>query len=418
MQHIIDPAYLADYKEHAGTRQDNDRTLLPGLDAIRRGEDLESLERFAKAYLGMFLDIDNNIPPHDRIHILANEELARGVQDGFSAVLDRNEFPDEGAIADSMIQETQLPIGYILLAALDLFADDPRIAVDKIPADTLRAAICFHYAYKTEMQDKWFAEVLLKRQQDTAQALSVFWQRLIKTGSDHLPGLYHIISHSRYDAISARVVLPVLREIKHCRKAVLRDLLHAALRVADHEQLYALCESALDRWPGAQPGYYIPWLATAFLLHPDKYAMLLGDYCGRSKEKILPLLDFSVMVLITDAEERLHAGAGTFAQLLRIIAPKFTPQQDRYGNPCDNTQKVLYLFYRLATASDPDTASAIRRLGKVRVMKLYSEILDFVAQTQARQAQGEQPLELETFVAQLHADGLIKSRKKWSDLGH
>lgn len=416
--HQVDPAYQAVYAEHEGTRLENDRNLLPGLHAIRTGEDLESLARFAKAYLGMFLDIDNNIPSHERIYILANKELAEGVKAGFGAVLDRHEFPDAATIADSMLSEEQLPIGYVLLAALDLYADDPRLAADKLPVNTLHAAICFHYAYKTEMQDKWFAEVLLERQSDAAQALSAFWLQLIAKASDHLPGLYHIISHSRYDAISAQVVLPVLRNIRHCRKAVLRDLLHAALRVADHEELYALCETALDIWPAAQPAYYIPWLATAFLLHPDKYAMLLTDYCGRSKEKILPLLDFAVMVLMTDAEERLHASADTFAQLLRIIAPKFTPQQDRYGNPCDNTQKVMYLFYRLATATDADAASAIRRLGKVRVMKLYKEILDLVAQTQAAQTRANQALELEDFIEQLHAGDLIKSRKKWSDLGH
>lgn len=409
----VDPKYSADYKEHEVTRLENDRNLLPKLADIRSGHDTESLERFAKAYLGMFLDIDNNIPPHDRICILANETLAEGVLQGFEAVLKQTSFPDEVSIANAMVDERPFAIGYILLAALDLFANDARYAIDRLPATTLRAAICFHYAAKTELQDKWFVEVLQQRQDDVAEALSAFWQQLITRDSDHLPGLYQIISHPQYDAISQRVLLPILASLRHCRKKVLRDILHAALRVTDYADLLPICEQSLTTWSSADPSRYILWLATAFLLEPEKYDMVLADYCGRSKEKILPLLDFSVMVLLTDDQQRLPLHGDTYAHLLRIIAAKFTPQLDRYGNLCDNTQKVMYLFYRLAMASDDDAAAAIKRLGLVRVMKLYKEILQFITDLHTQ----HQPMEFEEFLTRLQSDDSIKSRKKWSDQG-
>jgi hypothetical protein len=143
--------------------------------------------------------------------------------------------------------------------------------------------------------------------------------------------------------------------------------------------------------------------------------MVLADYCGRSKEKILPLLDFSVMVLMTDNEQRLPLTADTFCQLLRIIAPKFTPQQDRYGNLCDNTQKVMYLFYRLATNPDEDTESSIKRLRLVRVMKLYQSILDAVVSVHRHCRQGKTP-EFEAFIAQLMDQNRVKAKLKWSDV--
>ena len=156
------------------------------------------------------------------------------------------------------------------------------------------------------------------------------------------------------------------------------------------------------------------WLTTAFLLQPEQYGQVLMEYCGRSKEKILPLLDFTVMVLLTDDQQRLPLRAEDYAQLLRIIAAKFTPQRDRYGGLCDNTQKVMYLFYRLAMATDADAAAAIQHLGQVRVMKLYSDILVCVAELHAQQ----HPLAFEDFLDQLQAADSIKSRKKWSDQGH
>lgn len=410
----LDSKYAADFKEHEITRIDNDRTLLPKLDAIRDGQDVESLERFAKAYLGMYLDIDNTIPPQDRIVILANAALADAIRQGFEAVLNRGNFPDEITIADAMMNEQPLAIGYILLAALDLLADQPRYAMATLPTPTIRAAICFHYAAKTELQDRWFGQILSLRQDDVAQTLIAFWQQLIARDCDHLPGLYHIIKDERHDAITQHVVLPVLASLQHCRKGVLRDLLQAAMRVCDHAALLQVCETALQHWPPADPSRYTPWLTTAFLLRPEHYAMPLADYCGYSKEKILPLLDFSVLVLQSDQQQRLALHAQVYAQLLRIIAAKFTPQLDRYGNLSDITQKVMYLFYRLATASDADAPAAIQRLTRVRVMKLYNGILVFAGELQAQ----PRPLDYEDFLGQLQARDAIRIRKKWSDLGH
>ena len=410
----LDSKYAADFKEHEVTRLENDRTLLPKLDAIRSGQDIESLERFAKAYLGMYLDIDNTIPPQDRIIILANPALADAIRQGFEAVLKHGNFPDEITIADAMVNEQPIAIGYILLAALDLLADDPRYAITTLPSASMRAAICFHYAAKTELQDKWFAQILTQRQDDVAHALVAFWQHLIARDGDHLPGLYQIINHAQYDAISRRVVLPVLASLQHCRKGVLRDLLHAALRICDHVELLQVCETALHNWTRADPSRYMLWLTTAFLLRPEHYAMTLAEYCGHSKEKLLPLLDFSVLTLHDDTQRRLTLTAQAYTQLLRIIAAKFTPQLDRYGNLSDITQKVMYLFYRLATATDTDAPMAIQRLGQVRVMKLYNDILRFVAALYAQR----QPLSFEDFLDQLQATDAVRIRKKWSDLGH
>ncbi|MEJ2361036.1 MAG: hypothetical protein P8Z75_06360 [Gammaproteobacteria bacterium] len=408
----LETKYAADFRDHEVTRLENDRTLLPKIEAIRRGEDIESLERFAKAYLGMYLDIDNNIPPRERIVILANPELAKAIEQGFEAVLDHGQFPTEAEIADAMMDEQAHAIGYILLAALDLFSDQPRFVISALPDSTIRSALCLHYATKTELRNKWFDQILQTRQSQVAIALTAFWSQLIARDCDHLPGLYQIIHQQQFDAISREVVLPVLAQLHHCRKAVLRDLLQAAIRVCDRSELLQICTAALDTWNRADPARYMLWLSSAFLLQPEHYTQPLAEYCGFSKEKILPLLDFSVLVLQGDQARPLGLSASALATLLRVIAAKFTPQYDRYGNLCDNTQKVMYLFYRLAMTDEAQ--AAIHQLGQVRVMKLYKDILKRVAElhTQARTPSFDE------FLEQLAATGSVRSRKKWSDLGH
>jgi hypothetical protein len=405
--------YPVDYREHEGTRLENDRLLLPISDEIRSGKNIEHLDRFAKAYLGLFLDIDNTIPPNDRINILANPELAAEIKSGFEAILAKESFPGPEQIADS-IYEDAYPEGYVLLAALDLFSDDPRYDFGKLSSKTIVAAICFHYAYQTEIQDKWFISAMQNNEKDVIRAFSRFWQQLIRHNTDHLPGLYQFIDHHKYDHLSKQLLLPVLATWTTVRKKILSKLLHTAIRTSDHDKMLAVCKTALDSWNAAEPGRYILWLASAFILAPEQYEAILLDYSGRSKEKIIPLMDF-VYLIFNDSEiHNLKMNSQALATLLRIIAPKVTPQEDRYGQICDNTRKVMYLFYLLATSRQPEKSEpdrVIKQLKQVRVMKLYTPVLDFVQDLQ----QASTALTFDQFVKQLIERQLIKSKIKRYD---
>jgi hypothetical protein len=406
--------YEQEYANNAGTRHENDVLLLDQIDAIKNGEAIDTLARFARAYLGMYLDIDNSVPADQRIQLLANPALTDAVLKGFSAILKQGDFPEPEKIADSLVDETPIEIGYILLAGLNILSANNPQAILKLPGTCLASAIGFHFANKTEVDNDWFTTLLSAKQQLVGSTLVKFWLRLIERGTNYLPGLYQVISDDRYDEISRYVVLPVLQHWHNQNKATLRDLLHAGLKLAEYKQLLAVCEQALQARIHTDPGRYVLWLATAFLLAPEKYDMVLTDYAGRSKEKILPLLDFVTKVLQQDKASCFAISADAIAQLLRIIAPKFSPQQDRYGNPCDNTRKVMYLFYCLAMSGDEEAQATIKRLGLIRVMKLYDDILSYVASVQAQQSAWSD-MDFDTFLVQLTEQNRIRSRKKWSD---
>lgn len=415
MAQLSSKRFQQEYRNNEAIRNENDQLLLDQLDVIKNGEAIDILARFARAYLGMYLDIDNSVPPLQRISLLANQALTDAVLDGFTVILETGEFPDMDVIADSLLDESPQDIGYIILAGMSILSSDNPAAITNLPDKTIACAIGFHFANKTEVDDNWFPEVLQTKHELVAKSLSTFWLRLIMRGTDFLPGLYLIISHQQYDAISKKIILPVLQYWHHYNKATLRDLLHTALRLANHNDLVAVCEDALAKSNRGDPGRYILWLATTCLLAPDKYDMVLTDYAGRSKEKILPLLDFLVMVLLTDEQNRLAISSDTITQFLRIIAPKFTPQQDRYGNLCDNTQKVMYLFYRLAVTRDAGAAAATRRLGMIRVMKLYDDVLRYIEHLQSRLNHDDITPEFDAFILELIEKDCIRSRKKWSD---
>ena len=408
----IESRFPADFKDHAGTRLENDRRLLPMADEIESGDNIESLERFAKAYLGMYLDMDNSIPPLDRIHILANPELARRVFAGFLTVLQKRPFARAQKIADS-IYTAHLAEGYILLAAQDIFGHEKPDEIPNLPANTLVAAICFSYAYKHSIHQPWLDSILLHRPEVAIHAFSGFWRQLITHNTDHLPGIYLIIRNPDYAHIASVVLLPILADWLSVRKKLLRDMLRCALRTADHEKLYKISESAVTNWNRAEPGRYILWLTVAFILQPDKYHSQLTEYVGRTKEKLLPLLDFCYWVFYTDQLTLNNFDANAYATLIRMIAARITPQKDRYGGLCDNTRKVMFLFYRLACCSNKHVA--IEQLQKVRVMKLYESILKYIDTETLTPDDTPLSEQLDDFLNNIAKLKLIQPRIKWSD---
>lgn len=408
--------YETEYQNNHATRIENDRLLLPVLESIQGGSNIEALERFAKAYLGLFFDVDKRVTPFERIHVIANPQLAQAILAGLNNFITHTRLPDFTQIADSLVDEKPLAEGHILLAALDILVDQDSEKILSLPVHTLQTAVCFHYANQTEIQDRWLQQLLEHDQTIVADVLGVFWLQMIRRGTDYLPGLSQILQQPHLSEIAAQTVITVLQHWRKCRKKTLRTLLHKAWQLADKNKLLQVTQTALQQWNRNEPGRYVLWLATAFLLQPQSHAMLLAEYVGRSKEKIIPLLDFMVLVLQTDNAANRYLDAQAYAQLLQVIAPKITPQYDCYENLCDNTPKVMYLFYCLAVSDDASAVATIQKLCQVRVMKLYMDILNLALEIQA-DAESKK-IAWPDFLARLQSEGRIKARKRWSDLDH
>lgn len=408
----IHSRYSAEYQDKAVERQQNDVSLLPRLEEIQAGQAVEVLARFAKAYLGLFLEMDNSIAASQRIAILANPALATAIWQGIAAVLQRGDLPDAQDIATSMQREQPLDVGYVILAGIFHASETDPVAVLGLPATTLSAAVCFYYANKTGLPAPWLEQVLTQRHTQVATVLLQFWLTLIEQGIDYLPGLMPVLQEPAQQPIARHVVLPVLQHWHNCRRKVLRDVLLAALQVADQSAFRAVAATALSQWNPHEPARYAMWLGAAYLLEPTRYAQILADYLGRSRERILPLLDFVVLALQNDTNRRYELSAAALALLLRSIAPKFTPQEDPHGNLCDNTLRVMYLFYRLSSSRDPHKASVVAQLQQVRVMKLYSAIL----QASLLHQDTVDATGFDGYVATLHRAGQIHCKRNWSDL--
>lgn len=405
--------FCEEYQRHERARLENQPLLENRLEAIRQGTALDALEPFAKAYLGMFYDIDSNVAADARIYLLVNAPMVGPITQGLVKTLQQQTFPRPAEIAEALSTETQLGLGYIALAGFDLFINQGG-KPEQLSPETLQAIICFHYANSTYHADDWLLGLLQNNPEIAAEAYIQFWRALRAKGFAYLPGIQAILENDDLLEIRKRVIVPAAAMMRNNRPKELARLLLAAFSADATQGLYdTACEVLmLEQEVGIRQQVY--WQATAFILEPVTRSNILSGFMGQEKIKILPLLDFISWVL-NENQERLSGEA--IAELIRIIAPKFTPQTDSYGNLSDISQKVAWLFYLLAVKNTLPTMQQTKKLKRVRVLKLYGEVLDEVENLQQRLATGELPQapEAEVFIQQLHDSGKLKSKKKWSD---
>jgi hypothetical protein len=356
------------------------------LQALRAGRLPQALEPFAKAYLGLFLELEEALSPEQRVRQVAGEAVAEAVLEGLVAVAEAGTAPTPEQIGRDLACNALQPYGYVVLAGLARRTQTSgETALLQLPEAMLRAGLCYHYANTPNQPAGWVPYLVAQRPQLAAETFLAFWRPLLGVTDDNLPGLYHMLHQPEWTPLLQRVLLPLLVAWPRCKAPLLGDLLHAALRHVDSRALLSQARAviAADGEPEVKKRIY--WLCVAFLLSPAEFAQALADYAGRWREKTLPLLDFMVQAL-DEGAPGVRLEPRWLAHLLRIIAPTFRRNEPLTGGLDATSSRVLGLFERLGRDASPEAVAAVAELRKVRVMRIYGDVLSQVAEAQRRAA--------------------------------
>jgi len=399
---------LNEAKLHAETRKENDQRLADQHDLIRSGHSIEALEPFAKAYLGLFLEIDSSFEPEQRIRFIASDDLADAVMAGLGIVLTKAELPDAEEIGRKMTEDERFETGYVVLVCMDLLVkknSNPDKAFSSLSNNILSAALCFHYANSNEYRNTW-VDALVKYDRDlVTKTLQQFWLAQMDKGVRYLPGLGEKLKTNEGQALVGEIIIPVLSGWSGYKKKTLNVLLAIALRYANKSKLLPVVENILESETNLNPRMRIVWMTCAFILKPELYWQQMQDYTYRSKEKLLPLLDFTVALL-----DEVTLEVEVLTKIIRLIAPKFPPHIDDFGQMAANPQKTLRLFYALANRKELIN-NELTWLRSARVMKIVSPILDEIESLNQIKCQSDDFPEFPDFMAALFKSGKLKEKR-------
>jgi hypothetical protein len=376
--------------EFEQARFDTEQKLAGKLDELADGSDIKSLESFAKAYLGMYLDIDKHLPPDERVALLAKEHILGSIWSGFAAVLHNHELLTPEEIGCQYAKDERMAQGYIALAAIDreIRQHDGDLGDLLTDDDKLESLICFHYVDRNELKDQWMDYLASQRPQLFSTALLRLWQAIQDCGVERYPGFREILQKKEFSAVLENLALPVLKTVKHINKKLLPLLLMSAFENVSHEELLKTCQARLNNAEFMTIVHHVYWLGSAYLLSPKQYEAEITAYIGRTREKALPLLNFLESVIKNKAVTKVNIDSGMLASLLAMIAPRFRPGRDQFGRLDDNVQKIVWLFDLLGQDGSEEGRQAIKKLKGIRVMRLYSDFLEKAEKDQQRQRNG------------------------------
>jgi len=360
------------------TRTDTHDKLIDRLSDLSKGRDIKALTSFAKAYLGMYLDLDKALLPEQRVALLADEDVLGSIWAGFDTILTQHELPSPDEIGTVFARNERVSIGYIALAAVDKKIRDGSCRILDLEDEILRALICLHYTDQNELQNPWIASLAKNRPDLFAESLITYWQSIREQGSLRFPGFIQTIHDPDYYQVLIVLLLPILGLFHHLDRKTFQRLLQIAfceIQAISPERLLDLCDTSLAKETEIPVCNYACWLCAAFLLNPEAYDQRLFDYMGRTREKALPVLNFLVAVLDQDSAKDLNITAMMMARLLHMIAPKFRPVRDRFGCLDENVEKVVWLFRWLGD-QDYSIDEAVTYLSSVRVMRVYAQYID------------------------------------------
>ena len=357
-------------------RYENNQQLSDKIERIRSAEELSVLESFARAYLGMFYEIDNSLSCDERVELLVSDKIAQAILEGFEVTVKNLDIATPKVIGAEVARGKELAQGYVVLAGMDRLAKQDRLS--EVSQKTLRSAVCFTYSNNIPHSHSWLAASL--RDPDVGiPALDIFWNVLMEKEAHLLPGLKKQLLEDKQPEFIARLSLPVLEAWQSCRIKIFKPLLQQALFFSDHEKMLLIARKKIDQEKLADENQRVFWITAAFLISPDIFDQVLAGYIGRLKQKVLPLLDF-VMDTLGHQQSKEVISAKAIAQLLRIIAPIFPPQFHIYGTDkiLDvNSQNVMFLFHKLSTYPEGEKAQALKILRKARVMKINKKVIDY-----------------------------------------
>lgn len=370
------------------TRFENDEKLLPQLAAIKTAENIQVLIPFAKAYLGMFYVIEKELPEKEKVKLLANNELAEAIFDGFLSSLNLNELPSIENIGAAIAEKKEFQEGYVILAGLDLVAKNSLEDIPKLDEGIVEKGIGFHFSNNSGYHDIWFDYLLAEHKHRVVSALSKYWVAMLKNKVTYLPGKNLVLGDKPDVEITQSCILPMLNNWHNCKEKTLVQLLHLAFKFSEKNEFLTVCEQALKNDTNLNERTRLYWITSAYLMSPEKYFARLSNYVGRVKLKVMPLLDFVILIMKDEGRVNIKLDAKIIVQLLRMIAPIFPPQHHVYGalGALDiNSKNVLLMFYFLVSTKDTDATNEIKSLRKARVMKIYSAVIDDLLELRIRQ---------------------------------
>ena len=346
------------------------------------------LYQIALRYFGNPINFRSLGGPKDVEQELRNPNLIDAARLGIRGVIDREDVPDVEEILALRAKNRMHYLGWPFLAALAEIEKATPEELCRLDENQMRRALAFHSWLSGYREPSWYRRLLDLRPDIVSDVLIQSGKSELRSGSDHISGLFVLARREDHSQVAKHASLPLLHAFPtRCKLKQIEDLdylLWAAIQYADRASLQKLIERKL-RQKSMNDAQRVHWLAAGIIVSPGAYNDLLRDFVQGHERRGLYLAKFffsDYQMLPSLSKLRIEI----WELLIHLIGSYIGPDKWHEGGlvtPARQASRLVHdLIQLLAASPTKDASEALATLLAEPTLSRWRDVL-----SQAQDAQ-------------------------------
>lgn len=264
---------------------------------LREGRAYPNLLHYlTTVYFGYFVDSEGDTPMERLRNFLGHDEdLMQAAYEGLRRSLERDDIPKVTDIIRLYIEDRTYLLCRPILAGLEEITRTSPSHVLQLTDEQICQALAFRLTEGTGEDPDWYKSLLASRPDLVAEVMITYVTAALRSNKQHITGLYALAYIEAYRSVARLASLLLLKAfpVRSTNQQLisLDELLKAALRYADRQELLALIEKKLNL-RSMNVAQRVRWLAAGLIVAPEKYLEPLTDFIKGQEKRVQHLADF------------------------------------------------------------------------------------------------------------------------------
>lgn len=340
---------------------------------IKKGNEVELLQHYAKVWLGQYYDVDRSAEPKNRLLGEVGEENIPILFEGFTNVISKDVFNSIKDIAESHVDGKVYYRASLLFTALSIVCEQKgKEFLLTLEDDLIALVFAYQLTSSTDCSVDWLN--WLKERRSSVYKLTVdkFWRIQLDRNAISLSGLYVFEGDEEIFQIAISLIPDLLRDYNNIHPDILMTMLRNIVSNLDSKILLPLVEGSLEKRYSRKSFVRAMWLSVGFMCDSNSYRKRLSELLSSNSDAkwTVKKLLFSDVFSRTTSEN--YARGAEYRKDVIILLAKYfnnVMEEFRYIGEHDEVESARQFRSLIRTFSDDTSNEATLSLESLKLHK-------------------------------------------------
>ncbi|HCG8583287.1 hypothetical protein HJ107_04750 [Vibrio parahaemolyticus] len=265
--------------------EENKKEIVRLSNEIKKGDEVELLQHYAKVWLGQYSDVDQKAEPIKRLSDEVGSENVPILYEGFTNVIYKDVFNSITDIAESHIDGRVYYRASLLLAAISIISElKGKKSLLLLPDNIIILIFSYQLTRPTEYSNNWFNWLKDKKFNLYQLAVDKFWRIQLDKKAASLSGLYSFRGDEDIYLAAITIIPNLLRDYSNIHPQLLMTMLENIVGNVEPKILISLVENSLKKRHLRRNFTRAMWLSVGFMCDRPAYLTRLSDELARNTD--------------------------------------------------------------------------------------------------------------------------------------